>query len=261
MSVKRSRFQLILNYLPAVLVLIVTFIFWEVAVASFSIPSFILPPPSGIINELMGTRVDWISHIIVTLYETLVGFALAFVLGVVTAYLIVHYKVLANIIYPYILAAQIVPKVAVAPLLYIWLGFGELPKILLAFLLAFFPIVIDTVVGLRSTDPDLLDLAKLLKAKPTQVFIHINLPSALPSIFGGMKVGMTLAIIGAIIGEFVGANRGLGFMIVLAQQHFTTTIIFASLLLLIILGILLYLVIEFAELVTMPWYRKLKRLA
>jgi len=261
MNGKRSRFQALFNYLPAALVLAITFTIWEISVVSFSIPSFILPPPSGIFNELIGARVEWTAHIIVTLYETLVGFALAFVLGVITAYLIVHYKVLANIIYPYILAAQIVPKVAVAPLLFIWLGFGELPKILLAFLLAFFPIVIDTVVGLRSTDPDLIDMARLLKAKPTQIFLHINLPSALPSIFGGMKVGMTLAIIGAIIGEFVGANKGLGFVIILAQQHFTTTIIFASLLLLIILGILLYLIIELAESIIMPWYRKLKRLA
>jgi len=261
MKTKVLRLQTISNYLPAVLVLIVTFILWEFFVVIFSIPNFILPPPSGIISELIGTKVDWISHIIVTLYETLLGFSMAFILGVTTAYLIVHYKVLANIIYPYILAAQIVPKVAVAPLLFIWLGFGELPKILLAFLLAFFPIVIDTVVGLRSTDPDLLDMARLLKAKRTQIFWHINLPSALPSIFGGTKVGMTLAIIGAIIGEFVGANKGLGFMIILAQQHFTTTIIFASILLLIILGILLYLVIEFIEAIVTPWYRKLKRLA
>jgi len=251
----------LVSYLPSAVFIVVAFVLWELVVEIFSIPSFLIPKPSSIFAELIGTRVSWLEHTLVTLYETLAGFALAAVVGIFTGYLIVHFKTISNIIYPYILAAQIVPKVAIAPLLFIWFGFGETPKILLSFLLAYFPIVIDTVIGLRAVDPDLLDLMKILNARSYQTFLYVKWPNALPQIFGGFKVAMTLAVIGAVIGEFVGAQKGLGYMIILAQQHFTTPIIFASLFLLIVLGIVLYLVIEVVEAVFTPWYRKLKRIS
>ncbi|MEM2095497.1 MAG: ABC transporter permease [Candidatus Caldarchaeum sp.] len=251
----------ILRYVPSAIILVMFFFLWEASVAAFNIPSFLIPAPSSIFAELLGTRVNWLEHTLFTTYETLAGFALAAVVGIATGYVIVHFRTISNIIYPYILAAQIVPKVAVAPLFFIWFGFGETPKILLSFLIAYFPIVIDTVVGLRAADPDLLDYMKLIDAKPHQVFFHVKWPNALPHIFGSFKVAMTLAIIGAVIGEFVGAQKGLGYMIVLAQQHFTTSIIFASLILLVVLGSLLYLAIELAEFLVTPWYRKMKRLS
>ncbi|MEM4384846.1 MAG: ABC transporter permease, partial [Candidatus Caldarchaeum sp.] len=183
----------LITYIPSAILLILFFFLWEGAVVAFSIPSFLIPPPSSVFAELLGTRVNWLEHILFTTYETLAGFAVAAVVGVLTGYVIVHFRRVSNIIYPYILAAQIVPKVAVAPLFFIWFGFGETPKILLSFLLAYFPIVVDTAVGLRSADPDLLDYMKLIDAKPHQVFFHVKWPNALPHIFGGFKVAMTLA--------------------------------------------------------------------
>ena len=246
--------------LPALLVFIASLIAWEVAIVVFDVKEFLVPRPSRVFLQLVSSNINWPYHFWVTTYETLAGFAVAAIFGIGVAYLIVNYKRLNQILYPYILLAQVVPKVAIAPLFFIWFGFGELPKVLVAFLVAFFPIIIDTVVGLNAADPDMLDFMRTLGASRYKTFIKVKLPVALPHIFGGFKVAITLAVIGAVIGEFVGAESGLGYMIIRAQSHFKTDQVFASLFLLGVLGMALFLGFVLLERLAIPWYAKMKRL-
>lgn len=246
--------------LPAVIVFILSVIAWELIIVVFQVKEFLVPAPSKVLIQLANPSLSWPYHFWVTAWETLAGFAVAAVFGIVVAYLIVHYRRLNQILYPYILLAQIVPKVAVAPLFFIWFGFGELPKVLVAFLVAFFPIIIDTVVGLHAADPDMLDFMRTLGASKYKTFMRVKLPAALPHIFGGFKVAITLAVIGAVIGEFVGAESGLGYAIIRAQSHFRTDQVFASLFLLSLLGMVLFMAFAIMERLAIPWYAKMKRL-
>ena len=247
--------------LPAVLVLVATVIAWELVIVLFKVREFLVPAPSKVFRQLVNPTLNWPYHFWVTAWETLAGFALAAVVGVAVAYLIVHYRRLNQVLYPYVLLAQIVPKVAVAPLFFIWFGFGELPKVLVAFLVAFFPIIIDTIVGLHAADPDMLDFMRTLGASRYKTFRRVKLPAALPHIFGGFKVAITLAVIGAVIAEFVGAESGLGYMIVRAQSHFRTDQVFAALVLLSVLGMALFTASVLLERLAIPWYAKMKRLS
>jgi len=246
--------------LPALLVFVASVIAWELIIVGFKVKEFLVPAPSKVLLQLFNRNLSWPYHFWVTAWETVAGFAVAAVVGIALAYLIVHYKRLNQILYPYVLLAQIVPKVAVAPLFFIWFGFGEAPKVLVAFLVAFFPIIIDTIVGLHAADPDMLDFMRTLGASPYKTFMKVRLPAALPHIFGGFKVAITLAVIGAVIGEFVGAESGLGYMIIRAQSHFRTDQVFAALFLLSVLGMALFMAFVLMERVAIPWYAKMKRL-
>jgi NitT/TauT family transport system permease protein len=246
--------------LPAVLVFVASLVAWELVIVGFKVKEFLVPAPSKVLIQLVNPNLNWPYHFWVTAWETVAGFAVAAVFGITIAYLIVHYRRLNQIVYPYILLAQIVPKVAVAPLFFIWFGFGEAPKILVAFLVAFFPIIIDTVVGLHAADPDMLDFMRTLGASKYKTFMKVKLPAALPHIFGGFKVAITLAVIGAVIGEFVGAESGLGYAIIRAQSHFRTDQVFASLFLLSVLGMVLFMAFSIMERLAIPWYAKMKRL-
>jgi NitT/TauT family transport system permease protein len=161
---------------------------------------------------------------------------------------------LRDIVMPLLLVAQLVPKVAIAPLLLIWFGYGLFPKVLVAFLVAFFPIVVNGASGLASVQPELLDLGHSLQASRWQTFWKFRIPSALPELFSGMKVAVTLAIIGAIIGEFVGGNRGLGYLIIVANQELDTPLAFAAIFLLSAAGIALYAIVEMFERMLIPWH-------
>jgi NitT/TauT family transport system permease protein len=246
--------------LPVVLVFIASLVAWELVIVVFKVKEFLVPAPSKVFRQLANPNLNWPYHFWVTTWETLAGFAVAAVFGIAVAYLIVHYRRLNQILYPYVLLAQIVPKVAVAPLFFIWFGFGELPKVLVAFLVAFFPIIVDTIVGLHAADPDMLDFMRTLGASKYKTFTRVKLPAALPHIFGGFKVAVTLAVIGAVIGEFVGAESGLGYAIIRAQSHFRTDQVFASLFLLSVLGMALFMAFSVMERLAIPWYAKMKRL-
>lgn len=228
-------------------------LFWEVCTRLFSIPAFALPPPSEIF-KIMWERGDlFYAHSRVTLYETVMGFALAVVLGVFLAAVIVMIPAVADVIMPILLVSQLVPKVAVAPILLMWFGYGILPKVIVAFLIAFFPIVINTAAGLSSVERQLLELAQSLEASKLQTFFKFRAPTAAPHLFSGMKIAMTLAVIGAIIAEFVGGSEGLGYLIIVANSELNTPLAFAALLLLSAGGIALYALIEVAERILLPW--------
>jgi NitT/TauT family transport system permease protein len=226
---------------------------WELLVRLLQIPGWLLPAPSEIGLMALEWRRELAWHSAVTLYETLVGFALALLVGVPLAVAVVYSRFLQNTIYPILLALQSMPKVAIAPLLTLWIGFGALPKILVVFLVCFFPIVVATTSGLATVRPVFLELLKGLCATPLQTFIKVRFPSAMPSIFVGMKIAITLAVIGAVIGEFVGAQDGLGYLILISSTQSRTALAFAALVLLTVMSIVLYYAIEMLEYWVAPW--------
>lgn len=227
---------------------------WEVLCDALNIPTFLIPAPSQVALRLYEKRALYFTHTWVTLYETVAGFLLAVAFGIVAAAVIVVIPGLRHVVMPLLLIAQLIPKVAIAPLLLIWFGYGLVPKIVVAFLVAFFPIVVNGASGLASVQPELLDLGRSLQASRWQTFWKFRIPTALPEVFSGMKVAVTLAVIGAIIGEFVGGNRGLGYLIIVANQELDTALAFAAIFLLSIMGIVLYGLIEMFERVLIPWH-------
>ena len=243
----------LLRVLKVGVTLIVLVVIWEIACRAFQVPSYLVPAPSAIAEKLYEKRDLYLGHTWVTLYETLAGFALAVVIGVVAAALIVVVPSVRDVVMPLLLIAQIVPEVAIAPILLIWFGYGLLPKVIIAFLVAFFPIVVNVASGLAAVERELLDLGHSLEATRWQIFWKFRMPTALPELFSGMKIAITLAVIGAVIGEFVGGNRGLGYLILVANQDLDTPLAFAALLVLSVAGILLYGMIELAERLLIPW--------
>ena len=227
---------------------------WELLCRALNIPVFLIPAPSQVAWRLYEKRDLYLIHTWTTLYETTAGFLLAVVFGILCAAIIVVIPKMRDIVMPLLLVAQLVPKVAIAPLLLIWFGYGLFPKVLVAFLVAFFPIVVNGASGLASVQPELLDLGHSLQASRWQTFWKFRIPSALPELFSGMKVAVTLAIIGAIIGEFVGGNRGLGYLIIVANQELDTPLAFAAIFLLSAAGIALYAIVEMLERMLIPWH-------
>jgi len=239
--------------LKLTLTLIVLVGSWEALCRLLQVPAFLIPAPSQVALRLYDKRDLYFMHTWITIYETTAGFLLAVAFGIVSAAIIVVIPKLRDVVMPALLVAQLVPKVAIAPLLLIWFGYGLFPKIIIAFLVAFFPIVVNGASGLASVQPELLDLGSSLQASRWQTFWKFRVPSALPEIFSGMKIAVTLAIIGAIIGEFVGGNRGLGYLIIVANQELDTALAFAAILLLSVVGIVLYALIEMFERILIPW--------
>jgi len=229
---------------------------WELLVRAFNIPGWLLPTPSAIALALAEWRGELVRHSLVTLYETLLGFALSIAISIPLAVAVVHSAILRNTIYPILLAFQSVPKVAIAPLLTLWIGFGMLPKIAVVFLVCFFPIIVATATGLSAVPAPLMELIRSLSASTMQTFIKIRFPTAMPYIFVGLKVAITLAVIGAVIGEFVGSEDGLGYLIVVSTSQSRTPLAFAALVLLTAISIVLYYGIAFIERIAVPWAPK-----
>jgi NitT/TauT family transport system permease protein len=226
---------------------------WEIATRAFRIPRFIMPAPSAILGEGWEWRYRFIGHTWVTLYETLGGFALSMVVGVPLAVLIVYSPVLRAAIYPLVILAQSVPKIAIAPVLLLVLGYGEVPKMVVAFLVAFFPVVVDTATGLAATPPELLDLSRSYRASAFKTFMKVRLPMALPFIFAGAKVAITLSVIGAVVGEFVGSDKGLGYVILSSTSYWKTEVAFSAMILLSLMAIVLFAAVSLVERFVCPW--------
>jgi NitT/TauT family transport system permease protein len=231
---------------------------WEFAVRFGNVPAYLLPPPSRVAVTLVS---DWriiYLNLVPTLISILGGFALSVVIGVPLATLIVFSHTLERALYPPMVASQAIPKVAVAPLFIVWMGYGTTPKIWIAFLIAFFPIVIDTVVGLRSVQPEMLQLGRSMGGGTLRVFLKLRLPNALPNLFGGMKVAITLAVVGAITGEFVGSQAGLGYLLTSASGQMDTPLVFAVLVTVSAVAIFLFIIIEVLERVAIPWHASMR---
>jgi NitT/TauT family transport system permease protein len=226
---------------------------WEAVTRALRVPNFIMPAPSAILGEGWRWRHHFVGHIWVTLYETLGGFALSMVVGVPLAVLIVYSTSLRRALYPLIVLMQSVPKIAIAPVLLLVLGHGEIPKVIVAFLVAFFPVVVDTATGLAATPPELLDLSRSYRASAFKTFLKVRLPMAMPFVFSGAKVAITLSVIGAVVGEFVGSDQGLGYVILSATSYWKTELAFSSMILLSVMAIVLFGAVSLVERLACPW--------
>jgi NitT/TauT family transport system permease protein len=216
------------------------FLIWEAACELFSIPLTILPPPSVIFGALWQYREPITENSWVTLWTTLVGFALATVGGLLLGIAVGWHRAIYAGIYPLLVGFNSIPKVAVVPVLILWFGLGEVPAIITAFLISFFPIVVNVATGLATTEPELEDVMRALGASKLDIMKKVGIPRSLPYFFGSLKIAITLAFVGAVVSETVGANKGLGKLMLDAQANFQVPIVFAGLLVLAFLGIVLY---------------------
>ncbi len=227
---------------------------WEAGVALFKVPAYLMPPPSGVFQIFVGEFPRLLYHGWVTTYEMLLGYGLAVAIAVPLAIGITASQRFDRFVTPQMLFFQIVPKVAIAPLFLVWFGVGTTPKVLVAFLISFFPLVIDAAVGLRSMSAEMGDLARSMGASRWQVFAQFRLPTSLPYLFSGLKVAATLAVAGAVVGEFVGADKGLGYLLLVTNSNMETALMFATIVALTIIGLALFYAVEFLESLLIPWH-------
>ncbi len=226
---------------------------WQIMTFALQINPYIFPSPLEVFSTLVAS-IDFLAmHMFVTLYEAILGFAIAVVVGVGLAIFLSHFRRVRDASYPIIMFVQTMPKVALAPVLLLWFGYGLIPKLAISFLASFFPILVNTMTGLTTIDEELLYLTKVLGATPSQVYRKVRLANALPYMFAGFKVGITLAVLGAVVAEFVSSEYGLGFIIVTAQGQFRTDLAFAAIFLLSLIGLGLFYTIEFLRRLVMPW--------
>lgn len=228
--------------------------FWDLAVRFFRIPVYLVPGPLQVVSVLIEQWQTLALQALWTGGAVLAGFVAAAAFAIPLAMLIVVSQVLERLLYPPMVATQSIPKIALAPLFVVWFGFGVVPKVAVAFLIAFFPIVIDTIVGLRSIDPAMLQLARSMGAPPHRIFLKLRLPHALPMIFGGLKVASTLAVVGALTGEFIGSDKGLGYVLLQASGNLNTPLLFATLVVLSGLAMVFFYAVEVLERFLIPWH-------
>jgi NitT/TauT family transport system permease protein len=234
------------DYFVIAAVTLILLVLWESAVRLWEVPQFVLPPPSDVLGRLAAdfTSGVLIGHFSTTLIEVVAGFVLAAIIGVGLGCAIGLVSVVERIVYPYVLALQTIPKVAIAPLMIIWVGFGIQSKIVTAGLIAFFPILVNVVAGIKTVEPRRILLMRALKASPWQTFIKVRLPSMLPYLFAGFEVGIIFAVIGAIVGEFLGSSRGLGSLVIQRQAAIDVAGVFSVLFYLSVMGIALNLILR-----------------
>ena len=242
------------QWLRPVLLLVVLMVLWDIAIRVFDIQPYLIPAPAAVVDALIEEWPRLLSESLVTTYATLGGFALSILFGIPMALAIAYSRTVESFVYPLLVFSNSIPKVAIAPLFVVWFGFGIIPKIIAAFLLGFFPVVVSTVMGFKSVEPDMIDLARSMKASKLQTFLRISLPQALPSIFAGLKVSVTLAVVGAVVGEFVGSNSGIGYVLQIANGNFDLPLMFAALVILSMIGVLLFTLVDLVERLMIPWH-------
>ena len=240
---------------PPALLLAAILGLWEWGVRAFGIPFYILPAPSRIATVLVTDRALLASEAAVTLLEIFLGFGIAFVMGIGLALLIFASRTVERAVYPLVIASQTVPVFAIAPLLIVWLGYGMLSKVAMAALIVFFPIVVNTVDGLRAADPDIINLLLILGATPAQVLVKLRAPAALPFVFSGIRIAVATSVIGAVIGEWVGATQGLGFLMIHANAQLHIDLVFAAITVLSLMAVGLFLAVSGIEWLVLPWRR------
>ena len=255
----RGLLRPLTRWFPAALIIVGAVGAWEGIVALNDIPHWKLPAPSDIGVELWDSRGLLLGHTWVTLEEVLVGLAIALVGGVLLAGLIVLSPTMERVIYPSVIGSQAIPIIVIAPLLLIWVGYGMQHKVIVVALISFFPIVVNTVDGLKSADPDMINLLRTLGANRWQVFAKAQVPTCLPFMFSGIKIAATISVIGAVIGEWVGSSEGLGYLAIRSKSQFLSERVYAATLLLILMGIILFLIAGLLERFLLPWYHNQRR--
>lgn len=238
----------------AIFTFILLFGVWELLCRILEVPEWLLPSPIRIAEEVWRQRSLIPPHLFTTAYEVVLGFTLAVTMGVSIAVIIVVSPFARKIIYPLLLLLQSVPKVALAPILLLWMGYGIESKVLLAAITAFFPIIINTSTGMQAVPKEMLELTRSFRSPVLKVFWKVRLPNAMPYLFGGMKVAIPLALIGAVVGEFVGSDRGLGYLILTYSSTMNTALVFGVMFMLALLGITLFYAVVLTERICCPWY-------
>lgn len=251
----RTILPIVRAIVPPTFGMMLVILAWQVIVWTGAWPLYVVPAPLDVVTSVF-SDVTLYSGLRVTALEVIVGFGLAVCIGVPLAILVTMSRLLSSIFMPLILLTQSIPKVALAPVLVVALGYGFATQVTVAFLVCFFPMIVDTATGLRSASPDLLDMARQLSASRWQILQKILFPGALPYILSGAKVTITLAVIGAVIGEFVGSNSGLGFQLLTATARFDGTKAFAAIVILSVMSLVLYGAIGVLERVLVPWHGK-----
>jgi NitT/TauT family transport system permease protein len=236
----RGNSQAVQRYGLAVLSHLALILAWYLFVKLGEVPKFVMPSPYDTIQALLVPNYRWLENIVVTTTEIFGGYILAVVIGIWIALLFSWFRGLEMAAMPLLVSLNMIPKVALGPLIIVWFSYGIRPNILMAFAICFFPIVLTTARGLREVEPDLLDLVRTLKGSRWQVFTKIQLPGALPYIFSGMKVAAILAVAGAIVGEFLGSDRGLGYLMLQVQVTLDTAAMFMAVILITLIGMVLY---------------------
>jgi len=226
---------------------------WQLAGPAFGIREYLLPAPTSVVRAMLNVSIPWPTHIWITTLEIVGGFAVAAGAGVALGIAIAWSPVAARALVPFLVFVNTLPKVAVAPLFLLWLGYGVVPNILIAALIGFFPVVINTAVGLTQVDEELLDLGRVFGAPTWKVFVKIRLPNALPYVLSALKITATAAVVGAVVGEFVASQAGLGMVIVNAQTNLNTPVAFAALVWISIVGLTLYGGVVLAARRWAPW--------
>jgi NitT/TauT family transport system permease protein len=236
------------------LFLIFIVVAWDLTIRLFQIPPYQIPAPGDVVVVLWQDWPELMRQAWPTTYATICGFLLSAVFGIPVAMLIAGSKTVESYVYPLLVFSQSVPKIAIAPLFVVWFGFGIIPKVISAFLLGFFPVVVSAVQGFKSVDPDMVDLARAMQGSRFHVFCAVNLPHAMPAIFSGLKVSVTLAVVGAVVGEFVGSNSGIGYVLQRSIGTFDLPTMFAALVILALLGVVLFWIVDRIERFVIPWH-------
>jgi NitT/TauT family transport system permease protein len=240
---------------PVLAIFAALFALWELAVRVLAIPDYILPSPWVIADKIATTWQLLLWNAFITLQEILLGFGMSVAIAIPLAIAVVYSRIFERVAFPFMVSLQTIPKVALAPILVMWLGYGIMPKVMVAFLISFFPIVINSVIGMRSAEKEMIYLVQSMGASELTTFLKIRLPKALPSIFGGLKVGMGQAVVGATVGEFIAAEHGLGYLQLISQVRLDTPLLFAAVVVLSLLGVLLFNAVALIERIALPWSR------
>lgn len=248
------------KYCLVISIVLLFLLLWEIIVKLFNVSEFLLPSPSRIFNTYISMAFSGrlFFHTWITVVETFTGFILGAFVGVALGYIVSKSKTIDNILSPFIIAAQTTPKLALAPLFLIWFGFGLTSKIFITTLIVFFPIFVNTAIAIKSINPNLRALMKLVHANKWHVFKKLELPSSLPMLFAGFKSGITLAIVGAVVGEFVGASAGLGYLIIFGTGHLDTSTVFTAIIQLVLIGFIFYEIIAVIGSKLMKWHESEK---
>jgi NitT/TauT family transport system permease protein len=241
-------------WLKPIIFLVFLVVLWDLVIRLFRIPPYQIPKPQDVLITLWEDWPQLLSQAVPTTLATVEGFLLAAVFGVGMAVLIAGSRTVESYVYPLLVFSQSIPKIAIAPLFVVWFGFGMMPKVLSAFLLGFFPVVVSAVQGFKSVEPDMLDLARAMEANRLQIFRMVSFPHAMPAIFAGLKVSITLAVVGAVVGEFVGSNNGLGFVLQRSIGNFELPTMFAALVILSLIGVVLFWILDVIERFIIPWH-------
>ncbi len=240
--------------LPSIFSVLGVIVIWEFSVRFFNIRQYILPSPSASVMALF-TYWDAIrSNLLTTLYEIGVGFGVTVLISIPVATLISYSTIFQKTLYPFMVFIQLIPKVAIAPLFVIWFGFGMMPKILMVFLLSFFPLLMDAVAGLQSLNPRLYSMARTMSDSEWKFYWKIKLPNALPHIFSGLKTSISMATVGAVVAEFLGADSGLGYLLLRANGDINTKLLYAILIVLCLMGMVFFMIMGFIEKKVIPWH-------